>query len=95
MGNRDPGHLPEGFDPAQNRSEPDVEATLQDLESRKPVWFVDTSPARIHGWDRVPLSAFPQLARYREEHYVEVARPGGAPIYRRAEVPPIEARQGR
>ena len=95
MGNRDPAHLPAGFDAAAHRSERDVEATLHDLETRKPVWFVDTSPARIHGWDRVPLSAFPRLARYREEHYVEVARPGGAPIYRRAEVPRIEARQGR
>jgi 4-amino-4-deoxy-L-arabinose transferase-like glycosyltransferase len=95
IGNLDPAHLPPGFDPARNRSEPDVEATLHDLELRKPVWFVDTSPARIHGWDRVPLSAFPELARYREKHYVEVARPGGAAIYRRLEPPRIEARQGR
>jgi len=95
MGNFDPAHLPAGFDPAQHRARADVEATLEDLEKRRPSWFVDTSPAGIHLWDRIPLSAFPELARYREEHYVEVARPGGAPVYRRRDEPAAQARGER
>ena len=91
MGNFDPLHLPAGFDASQHRSQPDVDATLQDLQKREPAWFVDTSPAGIHGWDRIPLSAFPELQRYRDEHYVEVARPGGAAVYRRRAPPAAEA----
>ena len=93
VGNFDPAHLPAGFDPAQHRARDDVEATLEDLEKRRPTWFVDTSPAGIHLWDRIPLSAFPELARYRDEHYVEMARPGGAPVYHRRDEPSAQARR--
>jgi len=92
MGNFDPAHLPASFDPAQHRAQRDIEATLEDLDKRRPSWFVDTSPAGIHLWDRIPLWAFPELARYRDEHYVEVARPGGAPVYRRRDGPAAQAR---
>jgi len=95
MGNFDPAHLPATFDPAQHRAQRDVDATLEDLEKRRPAWLVDTSPAGIHLWDRIPLSAFPELARYRDEHYVEVARPGGATIYRRRDEPSAQARRER
>ena len=88
MGNFDPSHLAAGFDPAAHRSRADIEATVSDLEERKPSWLVDTSPAAIHHWDRVPLSAFPELAHYRDEHYAEVARPGGAIVYRRRDAEP-------
>jgi len=91
MGNFDPAHLPDGFDPAAHRSRSDVDATLRDLERRQPAWLVDTSTAGIHRWDRIPLSAFPELLRYRDEHYVEVARPGRAAVYRRRAVPSREA----
>jgi len=93
MGNFDPAHLPATFDPAQHRVQRDVDATLEDLEKRRPTWFVDTSPAGIHLWDRIPLSAFPELARYRDEHYVEMARPGGAPVYHRRDEPSAQARR--
>jgi hypothetical protein len=93
MGNFDPAHLPATFDPALHKAQRDVEATLEDLEKRRPAWFVDTSPAGIHLWDRIPLSSFPELARYRDEHYVEVARPGGAPVYRRRDEQPVQARR--
>src|SRR5439155_787371 len=58
-GNFDPAHLPATFDPARHRAQRDVDATLEDLEKRRPSWFVDTSPAGIHLWARIPLSAFP------------------------------------
>jgi hypothetical protein len=92
MGNFDPAHLPPTFDPARHRSVADVAAALEDLDRRRPAWFVDTSPAGIHLWDRVPLTAFPELVRYRQEHYAEVARPGGAPVYRRRDGSPAHAR---
>jgi hypothetical protein len=62
---------------------PDVEATLADLESRRPAIVVDTAPADIHGWSKIPLAAFPELRSYIDEHYEEVGRPGGAIVYRR------------
>ena len=91
MGNFDPEHIAGPFDPAKHRSQRDIDATLSDLQSRAPGWFVDTSPARIHRWDLVPLAAFPELARYLERHYVEVARPGGAPVYHRLPTAAVQA----
>ncbi|BDG09415.1 glycosyltransferase family 39 protein [Anaeromyxobacter paludicola] len=82
-GNFDPGHLPDGFDAAAHRSERDVRATLEDLEANRPALFVDTGPADIHHWSRVPLAAFPDLRDYLLAHYAPVATPGGAVVYRR------------
>lgn len=83
MGNFDPLHLPGAFDPARSRSARDVALTLEDLERRRPAWLVDTAPADIHGWSRVPLAAFPELRAYVDAHYERVGEPGGAPVYRR------------
>jgi len=83
MGNFDPEHLPHGFDPAAHRSEADVRATVEDLEARGPAIVVDTAPADIHGWARVPLTAFPEIAGYVHAHYRHVASPGGAEVWRR------------
>jgi 4-amino-4-deoxy-L-arabinose transferase-like glycosyltransferase len=83
MGNFDPEQLPADFDAQRFRSDPDVASTLRDLEARPPAMLVDTAPADIHGWAKVPLSAFPQLRSYVDRHYLEVARPGGAVVYRR------------
>jgi hypothetical protein len=93
IGNYDPGHLDSAFDPSRARSQRDVEAALADLDRREPAWFVDTAPADIHDWGRVPLSAFPELERYRAENYAEAARPGGVAVYRRRQPPPREARR--
>ncbi len=82
MGNFDPEHLPRSFDAAAHRSAPDELATIEDLERRRPRWVVDTSPADIHGWSRVPISAFPDLDRYLGAHYVEAGRPAGARVLR-------------
>ena len=77
MGHFDPLQVGSDFDPARYRSMPDVRATLADLESRRPAIVVDTAPADIHGWSKVPLAAFPELRSYIADHYEEVARPGG------------------
>jgi 4-amino-4-deoxy-L-arabinose transferase-like glycosyltransferase len=83
MGNFDPAHLPDGFDLRPFRSERDIQRTLEDLERRRPAWVVDTAPADIHHWSRVPLSAFPELRAYLDAHYDLVADPAGAAVYRR------------
>lgn len=93
MGNFDPLLLDKSFDAASHRSMPDVRATLQDLETRKPALVVDTAPADIHGWSRIPLSAFPSLQAYVEAHYDEIGRPAGAIVYRRRS-PPMLRRSG-
>ncbi len=83
MGNFDPSHLPEGFDVSPFKSDVDIQRTLEDLEGRRPAWVVDTSPADIHHWARVPLAKFPALQAYIEAHYQVVATPAGAVVYRR------------
>src|SRR5216684_2039281 len=93
IGNFDPEHLTASFDPARSRSQPDVEWALADLDRRQPEWFVDTSTADIHNWGRIPVSTFPELLRYRAEHYTESARPGGVAVYSRRELPAKQARR--
>lgn len=94
MGNFDPEHLPRSFDAAAHRSSRDERATIDDLARRQPRWVADTSTADIHGWSRVPLRAFPDLATFIEAHYAEVARPGGARVLRRREGdPPLPQRE--
>jgi hypothetical protein len=87
MGNFDPAHLSESFDVRPFESAVDIQRTLEDLESRRPAWVVDTAPADIHHWSRVPLADFPELAAYLDAHYVRVATPAGAPVYRRKGLP--------
>jgi 4-amino-4-deoxy-L-arabinose transferase-like glycosyltransferase len=87
MGNFDPAHLPDGFDLRPFRSDLDVRRTLLDLEARRPAWVVDTAPADIHHWSRVPLTVFPELKAYLDAHYVAVAAPAKAVVYRRRELP--------
>ena len=84
MGNFDPSHLTDSFDAAKFRSERDIAATLEDLAVRKPDLIVDTAPADIHDWHRVPLAKF--LCRVRnfiESHYRKIGTPAGAVVYRR------------
>ena len=83
VGNFDPEHLPDGFDLAAFRSDRDVAFTLKDLETNRVAIFVDTAPAGIHHWERVPLSVVPALDRYLHEHYALVADVAGSRVYRR------------
>jgi len=84
VGNFDPAHVPPGFDLSPFRSDADVALTLSDLERNRVPLFIDTAPAGIHSWNRVPLSTVPALARYLAEHYRPVAEVAGARIYRRS-----------
>ena len=86
VGNFDPGYLRDGVDLAPFRSDRDVAFTLHDLEANRVPIIVDTSPAGIHHWDRVPLSTVPALQRYVRERYALVAEVDGARVYRRLPV---------
>jgi 4-amino-4-deoxy-L-arabinose transferase-like glycosyltransferase len=83
MGGFDPGHLPPDFDVTPYRSKRDVELLLRDLEASRTELLVDTAPAGIHGWSRIPIGKFPELDRYVHEHYRVVGEPAGARVFRR------------
>jgi 4-amino-4-deoxy-L-arabinose transferase-like glycosyltransferase len=54
-----------------------------DLERNQPEWIVDTAPAKLNGWGRYPLAAFPRLeAIVRRDYHID-AVVGDAVIYRR------------
>ena len=44
---------------------------------------IDTAPANIHSWGRIPLAKFPELEAYIHAHYQLVGQPAGAAVYRR------------
>ncbi len=83
VGDFDPHHLPEGFDIRPHVSPDGVADALHDLTASRTALFVDTAPADIHDWHRVPLDAVPELFRYVHEHYALAGEPAGAPVYRR------------
>lgn len=96
VGNYDPAQLPPGFDARDHVSERDVANTLLDLEARQVPVFVDTAPANLHAWARMPLSAVPALQDYLLAHYHRAASPGGAAVWIRngtgAKIAPAAAR---
>ena len=83
FGNVDAMELPADVDAAQLRSPDDEAAFIADLEARRAQWLIDTSPANIKSWSKLPLAALPSLARYVATRYQKVASPGGATVYRR------------
>jgi 4-amino-4-deoxy-L-arabinose transferase-like glycosyltransferase len=83
MGDYDPAHLTPEIDLRVHHSESDVRATLEDLEKNAPAICVDTSPADIHHWSKIPLESFPEIDGYVHAHYTLAAHAGGAAIYRR------------
>jgi hypothetical protein len=83
FGNVDAMQLPGDIDATRLRAPADEAAFVADLETRRAQWFVDTSPANIKNWSKLPLVALPSLARYVNEHYRKVGSPGGAAVYRR------------
>ncbi len=81
IGGFDPSHLPAGFDVGPARSLRDLQLLVRDLESTQII--VDTAPADIHDWARVPLDRFPELDAYLGAHYRLVGSPAGTRVYRR------------
>jgi 4-amino-4-deoxy-L-arabinose transferase-like glycosyltransferase len=84
LGNFDPQHIDDAVDLRRFRSDRDVAQTIDDLRRRKPDWVIDTTPADIHAWHRLPLRLLPDLERAIDEDFVPiVASPGGARVLER------------
>ena len=83
LGNFDPEHIDDSIDLRKFRSDRDVRRTLDDLAAHPPALVIDTAPADIHSWHRLPLLLVPELESAIEEGWVEVARPGGARVLER------------
>lgn len=56
-----------------------------DMENAKPKYFVDTSPANIHGYQRFPIKNYPKLQNYLTKYYDKVDQNSGVDIYQRKE----------
>jgi hypothetical protein len=57
---------------------------FEDLEQRRPALFVDAAAAGWDGYDKYPISRYPQLAAYLAGHYRQVGVVDHVVIYRRS-----------
>ena len=72
--NADPNQMPTAW-----------EMLWTDLETRRPVLFVDVAAAGWNGYDKFPVARYPQLAAYLVQHYRPVETRQGVVIYRRVQ----------
>lgn len=56
---------------------------MDDLAKNRPAYFVDTSPSGYFGYNRFPLSLYPELDRFVKENYLKESEIDGIVIYRR------------
>jgi hypothetical protein len=68
-------------DARRNSYRPAWDMLFQDLELRRPLLFVDAAAAGWDGYEKFPVDAYPELARYRAEHYRPVEAEQGVIIY--------------
>jgi hypothetical protein len=54
-----------------------------DLETRRPLLFVDAAAAGWDGYDKFPLARYPRLAAYVAAHYIVAETTSGVVLYRR------------
>jgi hypothetical protein len=56
---------------------------MSDLEKHRATFIVDTAPANLYRWGRYPVSDYPRLQRYLDDHFDLVATIREVRIYRR------------
>lgn len=56
---------------------------MDDLRKSRPLYFVDTSPSGFFGYDRFPLTMFPELYEFVQENYSRDSVIDGIVIYKR------------
>lgn len=61
----------------------DWKVLVEDLEKNKATFILDTAPARIHRWNYFPVSDFPLLSAYLQQHYRLIDTVDDVRIYRR------------
>jgi hypothetical protein len=54
-----------------------------DLETRRPVLFVDAAAAGWDGYGKYPLARYPRLRAYVDAHYRSLEARDGVVLYRR------------
>lgn len=55
---------------------------VEDLKKNRPGYFLDTAPSGYFGYDRFPLSLYPELDRLIKENYTRDSEIDGIVIYR-------------
>jgi hypothetical protein len=68
-------------DASQNALRASWDMLFRDLELRRPLLFVDAAAAGWDGYDKFAVDHYPELARYRTEHYRPVEAEQGVVIY--------------
>jgi hypothetical protein len=68
-------------DASKNSYPPAWDMLFADLELRRPLLFVDAAAAGWDGYDKFPVDRYPELARYRAEHYRPVESEQGVILY--------------
>ncbi len=58
------------------------EMFLEDMETYRPLYFVDTSPGNHHDYGKYPVSKYPRLVDLLSRNYLLEASVNGADIYR-------------
>lgn len=56
---------------------------MDDLRKNSPLYFIDTSPSGYFGYDRFPLTMFPEINTYVADNYNKDSEIDGIVIYRR------------
>ncbi|MBF0105248.1 MAG: glycosyltransferase family 39 protein [Deltaproteobacteria bacterium] len=58
------------------------EVFWEDINKQRPVFFVDTSPADIHDYERFPIKNYPALYSYVQERYTKILTFKGIDFYK-------------
>ncbi len=84
MTGRVPGLAGQDAASSRERIMPEAwEMFFSDLTRRRPLYFIDTSPANLHDYGAYPVAAYPRLAEYLKAHYREEVIVNGVAFYRR------------
>lgn len=59
------------------------EMFFEDMETQRPVYFVDTSPASLHDYEHFPIDDYPALRAYLNDRYKIEATVNKAVVYKR------------
>ena len=60
---------------------------VSDIQKKRPLYFIDTSPSGLFGYDRFPLSSFPELNKIISRDYIPETVIEKMILYRRRETP--------
>lgn len=71
------------WDADRNQLPASWDMLFADLQARQPALFVDAAAAGWDGYDKFPISRYPRLQRYVQQHYRLVERVRGVLLYRR------------